>query len=362
MECPRVPRSELTAETFLRSYVLKSRPVIITGAMEGWPVRDWTPTALVERFGGEREVEVAPQQDNRADKWIESVDLWPRGREICVSSGDALPGVKRRDIVLAVAAARVRTSLGQFAERLGPGEVPSGACRFYADGAGNLEKSFAFLRDDVDAAAWPACGAMLHPKRRDLWIGHDSVSELHYDMGENLFAQCVGAKSFVLVPPHCSRAFVDGRLRKAYMRWTGGSGGGGGGGSGDVEELFVRDAEGISDEAVLNYAAFDILDPPSPRPRRLMAMLPTVTATVRAGELLYLPAMWWHRVTAIPDPTHGMCASISHVYTAFYTRASISRAKLGPMMTNPFYNALHAQLGLVDDPDEDDTSEASTKT
>ena len=32
------------------------------------------------------------------------------------------------------------------------------------------------------------------------------------------------------------------------------------------------------------------------------------------------------------------------------------------MMTNPFYNALHAQLGLVDDPDEDDTSEASTKT
>ena len=302
-EIPRIAASDIDAETFVRTYVLKSRPVIITGAMEGWLAREWTPESLVARFGAAREMEVAPQQPGRADKWVESCDLWPRGRELCgCADGDAaaasdagIPGVKRRDIVLAVAAARVKTTLGCFAERLAPGALPPGACRFYADGAGNLEKSLAFLRGDVEGAAWPAAGALLHPKRRDVWIGHDSVSELHFDMGENLFAQCVGAKRFVLVPPHCSRAFVDGRLRKAYMRWTGRGGGGGGssappsatgaGGSGE----FVREAAGISEEAVLNYAAFDVMDPPAPRPRRLMSMLPTAEATVSAGELLYIP-------------------------------------------------------------------------
>ena len=112
-EIPRIAASDIDAETFVRTYVLKSRPVIITGAMEGWLAREWTPESLVARFGAAREMEVAPQQPGRADKWVESCDLWPRGRELCgCADGDAaaasdagIPGVKRRDIVLAVAAA-----------------------------------------------------------------------------------------------------------------------------------------------------------------------------------------------------------------------------------------------------------------
>ena len=44
-----------------------------------------------------------------------------------------------------------------------------------------------------------------------------------------------------------------------------------------------------------------------------------------------------------------MCETISHVvYTSFYTRAQPRHLpKLGPLMTNPAYDGLHVEIGLV---------------
>ena len=65
---------------------------------------------------------------------------------------------------------------------------------------------------------------------------------------EKLFAQLVGEKEILLLTPRDSQGLVDGRLRKVYAKWRDGE--------------FVRESEGLSQEAVLNYAAYDIRNPP----------------------------------------------------------------------------------------------------
>lgn len=61
----------------------------------------------------------------------------------------------------------------------------------YADGGGNLEGSFACLKDFVDPMPpkLASLASLLALKRIDAWIGRSSVSTLHFDNVDNLFAQ-----------------------------------------------------------------------------------------------------------------------------------------------------------------------------
>merc|ERR1712216_424366 len=87
--------------------------------------------------------------------------------------------------------------------------------KFYADGNDNLEQSFSFVAKDFPGPPLPLNGPdpLLDYKRCDLWLGPGTVSELHFDNYENVFAQLVGDKSFLLFPPGDTKKLVDGRLR-----------------------------------------------------------------------------------------------------------------------------------------------------
>ena len=112
------------------------------------------------------------------DKWLEPASAWAHTEPSAEHVRD--------DLLLVVAAQRLRMPLGRFTHLLRPSS--SGVCAgFYADGASNLDHSFPFLRDDV-ATPHPIA-ARLHLKRIDLWLGHRSTSRMHYDNLDNLFAQ-----------------------------------------------------------------------------------------------------------------------------------------------------------------------------
>ncbi len=48
---PRVSASDLSPGDFHQRYFVTAAPVVLTGATEGWPARDWTLAGLVERVG-----------------------------------------------------------------------------------------------------------------------------------------------------------------------------------------------------------------------------------------------------------------------------------------------------------------------
>ena len=54
-----IPREQtLSQREFAQEYVRQNRPVVLTGAMEGWRAATWTPQMFAERFG-ERKVIVS---------------------------------------------------------------------------------------------------------------------------------------------------------------------------------------------------------------------------------------------------------------------------------------------------------------
>mmetsp|Transcript_30878 Transcript_30878/g.96063 ORF Transcript_30878/g.96063 Transcript_30878/m.96063 type:complete len:362 (+) Transcript_30878:49-1134(+) len=329
---------DLTPDEFVRRYVAENTPVVLEDALsEAWSrALAWTPDGLAELAPPGATVRVAPLMADGRDKWVEDAGLWPGAGEL-----EALPGVIHADRVLAVAAARVDVPVGAFAASLrGEGPLPA----LYADGASNLEHSFGFLAGDLPGP--PEVGASLAYRRTDLWLGSRTLSTLHFDNYENLFAQLVGEKEFLLCPPGDTQFLVDGRLRKAYARWSDEAGG-----------SFARSAEGLSQEAVMNYAAYNVHDPPAEYAERA-SRLRRAVVRVRAGEILYLPFGWWHQVTAFPAE-HGLCASAASFFEPFFVRLQPrSLPRPGPLLPNPRYRVLCERLGLGDSDDEADGAAA----
>lgn len=240
--------------------------------------------------------------------------------------------------LLVVNAARVHMPMRRFLSFLSP-ERSGIAASFYADGAGNLARYFPFLASDFAA---PPMGSLLEQKRADLWIGGRSTSRMHYDNLDNLFSQVVGKKTFVLAPPDAGTPLISGRrnrspnsiadayshdyscpgsglrLRKAVRKY-------------DHPGIFSRSRGHVTDETVINYLSDD-------RP----ACMPTVTVTLMAGDMLYLPFGWWHEVHGEGDPQKGgLCASVTHFYHPYYCRiGGPTTTELGSMMINPRYRSL----------------------
>ena len=109
---------------------------------------------------------------------------------------------------------------------------------------------------------WSACfSGWAAPK---MWIGPGgTVTPLHCDYDDNLFAQVRGSKRFTLYAPH------------------------------HAEQLHTRKVN-----TVLYASKFD---PERPDTSRFpeAAQLKALKCTVRAGEMLYLPAGWFHHVRAM---------------------------------------------------------------
>jgi len=82
---------------------------------------------------------------------------------------------------------------------------------------------------------------------------------MHYDNFDNLYAQIIGKKKFILVEPGQSHKMVYGRLRKAYCGLAAGQGE-----AGDLEggvDKFVRNPDNVVRETVINYLPFELEDP-----------------------------------------------------------------------------------------------------
>ncbi|OLQ06196.1 JmjC domain-containing protein 7 [Symbiodinium microadriaticum] len=333
----RVAAADLTPDSFVQKYVVENTPVILTGALpKSWETAlSWTPERLLEMAPTDAVVKVAPLPADGRDKWVESADLWPD------SEAEPLPGVVRSDVVLAVAASRIEVPMSDFVASL-RGHQAMPAC--YADGAGNMQHSFSFLQSQLEG--FPPLGESLIFNRTDMWLGGKTLSTLHFDNYENLFVQLVGEKEFVLCPPGDTDLLVHGRLRKAYATWEQTESGKGTPGS------FKRTSSGLSSEAVMNYAAYDLDNPPSEYAEQAAKLRRTVV-TVRPGEVLYLPFAWWHQVQASPARC-GLCASVAAFFAPFFVRLQPrSLSTTGPLLLNPKYRQLCQRLGLDSDSEDE---------
>ncbi|KAF4507602.1 hypothetical protein G6O67_004082 [Ophiocordyceps sinensis] len=137
------------------------------------------------------------------------------------------------------------------------------------------------------------------PDSINLWIGNShSVTATHKDNFENMFVQIVGRKTFVLLPPLCHPCVNEKQLPPA---------------------TYVRTDKGFSlylDEGSepVPFATWDP-DDPETNATPLSSFARPLRVTLEPGDMLYLPAMWYHKVTqSCPTGSEGFVVAINYWY------------------------------------------------
>ncbi len=214
-EVPRVARLDAAA---FRAMAARGLPFLISGIVNRWPLCAITPHTLRERFS----------------------HLQVRARV-----GDYI------NTAFAADRAMQDMSMGEYLDLV---ESGTHALPPYL---GNLE-----LRELNAQCHWPTYFAKMGPPR--FWLGPaGTVTPLHCDYDDNIFAQIVGIKRIFLSPPHHD------------------------------EFLYPREAN-----AILFGSPFD---PEAPDfdmfPLARQACM--IECIVHPGDMLYVPAGWFHQVRAL---------------------------------------------------------------
>jgi hypothetical protein len=201
-----------------RARAAQGLPFLITGLVSRWPLTRLTPQTLRERFSH-------LQVRARVGDYINTAFAPDRAMQ-------DMTMLEYLDLVAA-----------------GTHELPP-----YL---GNLE-----LRELNGMCHWPAYLGKMGPPR--FWLGPaGTVTPLHCDYDDNIFAQIWGSKRIFLAPPHHD------------------------------EFLYTSEAN-----AILFGSPFDPEAPDFEKyPRARQAT--TIECIVNPGELLYVPAGWYHQVRAL---------------------------------------------------------------
>lgn len=236
---------------FHRNFVATNLPCLFTNVIDHWPALErWTDDCYLERVMGNQPITVTATSNGLADAVVDGKFLLPEERKMTMKDFIALLNTKSQDSV------------------------------FYIQKQNsNLSEEFKPLNGDVDEdIGWATEALGLKPDAVNLWIGQkEAVTSLHKDHYENLYVVVRGKKTFTLLPPS-DRPFIPyhtfpvAKQRFFNGQWT-------------VEDT----------EEKVPWIPLNPLNPNLDRYPRYAQAQPIVVE-VQAGEMLYLPSMWYHHV------------------------------------------------------------------
>lgn len=134
------------------------------------------------------------------------------------------------------------------------------------------------------------------PDAVNLWVGDErAVSSMHKDHYENLFYCLSGEKVFTLCPPADVPFLHEGHFASGTFRFVNKSDN-----TADIYGHWVVEPDFCDDNGELQRIRWiepDITRPDAGEQFPRLKQAHPITVKVGAGEMLYLPALWYHRVT-----------------------------------------------------------------
>lgn len=295
----------LSSLEFLREYVATNQPVVITDLdRETWPcLQRWTDEYLLDQVGGDKV----------------SVNVTPRGL------GDFVD----RESGMFVQPLEATMSFGDFWQALGEAEgAPTrpdpGDVHYLSKQNDSLREELPVLAADVPPAVPLGVEAFGNdPEAVNLWIGDfRSTSSCHKDHYENLYVVVRGEKVFTLLPPAAIPFLYERKCPPArFARPT----------AVDVAAAYHGPPLEPVPEAVDEdgrqpaHVAWIPVDVGAAEAASLFPDFDPALAVevrVRAGEMLYLPAMWYHQVSQVGltiavNYWHDMHFGAAYAYNQF---------------------------------------------
>lgn len=166
---------------------------------------------------------------------------------------------------------------------------------------GNLPLEYANLAKDVPkdiAFATEALGQ--DPDAVNFWLGNGrSVTSLHKDNYENIYVQIRGRKHFTLLPPVEMPCVNETPL--SFARYCPATE--------DGEDLVIETNKDIEPIPVPLWDP----DEPDVRPSAYSRYSKPLHVTLEEGDMMYLPAMWYHKV-AQGNGDEGFACSVNYWY------------------------------------------------
>ncbi|PUZ71240.1 hypothetical protein GQ55_2G298900 [Panicum hallii var. hallii] len=299
-----VPRADLppTPLAFLRDHVSPGRPLLVSAAgTRHWPAASLWPTAsyLTDAL---RSTAV-------------SLHLTPDGRADALAPHPHPGRPGSSSAPKCFASAHVRRVDFPTAVRLIRGSDPAAGVVAYAQQQDDcLRGEYAAVAGDVDAhVPWASEALGSLPEAVNLWIGNaHSVTSFHKDHYDNIYVVVSGEKHFLLLPPtEHHRLYVRDYPAAHYV----------------AEE---KDTDGehqvrlkLEMEEPGRIVPWSSVDPCPGSPEEMAAQASSfplyfdgpapIRCTVRAGEMLYLPSMWFHHVSQSPGP-NGLTIAVNYWY------------------------------------------------
>jgi peptidyl-lysine (3S)-dioxygenase / protease len=278
--CSRVAEAPATISPleFFRTFVAASRPCVIRGGArrsnDGGMFKHWPACSLWQ--------DDAYLLASLADKTV-TVNYTPDGHGDCVREGDKFVKPEERRVPFADVWRQLTARGDSMAGEWEPTCEGVPYCSIQND---CLRQEFQPLMKDIDiggiALANEALGTTLEAV--NIWMGDErSVSSVHKDPFENFYCVVRGSKKFVLLPPTDAPYLGEKQFRQATYHRTGGDDGG--------FEIRLDD-----DDGVVPWCTVDPLSPDLEKFPEFAHASP-VTVDIEAGDLLYLPALWYHRVS-----------------------------------------------------------------
>ena len=168
----------------------------------------------------------------------------------------------------------------------------------------SLRTEYEELMHDVPASiSFARIALQRQPDAINFWLGNSySVTQLHKDNYENIYAQVLGQKHFVLLPPVDVAAVGEKFCSTADYEFVEAPT------TGEME-LSLRLNE--SNEKV----PFPTWDPDKPHERatKFSDLAFGMRVTLNEGDVLYLPAQWYHQVSQSCNSA-GVCCAVNYWY------------------------------------------------
>mmetsp|Transcript_18099 Transcript_18099/g.27147 ORF Transcript_18099/g.27147 Transcript_18099/m.27147 type:complete len:424 (-) Transcript_18099:17-1288(-) len=369
---------EIDAKDFssqlLISHLIRNEPLIIRNMVSDWAaVSKWNISYLKDKFGS-KYVSAAPlvRAKKWKNAWVEASKLWDvewkenvkkrtstakatghskeeeetkkenvrrEGSSSETSISASCPN-NERPLTLVFLNKRKKITLNEFFENLPETTTPtSRECKnppdcghsvqlskstnqkshggYYVDGGSNMEKdgtreNVDFLSSDLGKLS--VTDSILHPKRKSLWLGGYAMTSMHFDSVENLFAVVSGTKRLNLVSPRHSKHINCVMMNRGVADCDIVSG--------KISRL------GILSAPVHNYASFNFVD--STLSSLKKKGVTVLSCDVRSGDVIFLPAHWWHRVESIPGENR-LCAAVSHFYKPMWGYMNLTKKHIDPL-------------------------------
>ncbi|KAK0670497.1 putative phospholipase [Cercophora samala] len=293
---------ELTEEPspleFMR-YVAKNTPFVVRGAAKDWKAtKDWNVNFLKD-FLKDETVNVAVTPYGNAD----APTPYPTPSSPLVF---AQPHEEDQPFPVFINYLTTQSTL--------TGNQPLGEIRYAQTQNDNLRHEYLSLLSHVPPSIPFARIALARdPDAINLWIGNQhSTTALHKDNYENIYAQIRGQKHFLLLPPICHPCVNEQPLPSAvYSRPPCPPN------SPDPNQNQLQ----LKVDNNKTKVPFPTWDPDRPfqNETEYSCLACPVRVTLHPGDILYLPALWYHKVAQSVDPDDGVCVAVNYWYDMDFT-------------------------------------------